>query len=136
MDTITIIRTYYQDYTSGQVWINDNYVCNTLELPYKNNERNISCIPEGIYNAKINYSKKHRAHILILKVKGRSDILLHTGNTLSDTQGCVLVGTKYQEKQLRNSKQAMYKIISKIIANQIKLKGLKILIISNEANIY
>jgi len=68
--------------------------CETLELPWLNNQHNISRIPAGIYKAvKVACSKMiDYPHIIILNVPSREGIAIHAGNSVHDTRGCVLVG--------------------------------------------
>lgn len=70
-------------------------VCWTLELPFRGNRVNISCIPEGIYVVKREYSPRwKRAMWTLQSVPGRTDILIgHVGNSYEDTEGCILLGT-------------------------------------------
>lgn len=68
------------------------FSCFTLELPWLDNARNISCIPEGIYDAVKYDSPTHGDVVLILEVPQRSMIEIHAGNFTSDILGCVLVG--------------------------------------------
>ena len=64
----------------------------TLERPWVFNERKVSCIPTGQYLVKRHISPKFGQCFKIQDVKGRSDILIHSGNVVADTIGCVLVG--------------------------------------------
>jgi len=66
--------------------------CDTLELPWKENQTNVSCIPTGTYKVKKRYSKKFKNHLHITEVTGRTHILIHSGNYFTDILGCVLVG--------------------------------------------
>jgi hypothetical protein len=71
----------------------DNAVLSTcLELPYKNNERNISCIPEGFYKCKMSTKPSHKWMYDVLNVPNRTKIGGHIGNVARDTQGCILHG--------------------------------------------
>jgi len=64
----------------------------TLELPDKNNERRVSCIPCGTYPVQ-KYSSQKFPHVFELKnVPKRDKILIHAGNFTADTLGCILVG--------------------------------------------
>jgi hypothetical protein len=83
--------------TTGKMEVLDNlgcvkYSCNTLELPWKDNERNVSCIPKGEYKVKKRYSPKFGNHFHITDVPGRSYILIHKGNYFTEIRGCILVG--------------------------------------------
>ncbi len=51
------------------------------------------CINPGTYEIEYQYSKKYGRNMPFLQdVKGRSGIMIHTGNIPSETQGCLLVG--------------------------------------------
>tara|TARA_R110000751_G_scaffold299695_4_gene411049 strand:- start:491 stop:889 length:399 start_codon:yes stop_codon:yes gene_type:complete len=79
----------------GSLIYNDKEIAKTLENPWLNNIANISCIPDGVYNV-ISYSgTKYKDVYKLINVKGRTDILIHIGNTESNTQGCILVGDRY-----------------------------------------
>lgn len=67
-------------------------VCNTLELPWRDNERRVSCIPAGTYPVKKHNSPKFGASMWVQNVPGRSEILIHKGNFFKDTLGCILPG--------------------------------------------
>jgi len=67
-------------------------VFNSLELPYKDNQRRISCIPCGTYTVKIRHSDKFGKHFHILDVPNRDYILIHAGNFHTDILGCILIG--------------------------------------------
>ena len=64
----------------------------TLERPWIFNERKVSCIPTGTYLVKRHNSPKFGQCLKVQDVKGRSDILFHSGNVVNDTLGCILVG--------------------------------------------
>jgi len=66
--------------------------CLSLELPWLGNRKNISCIPEGVYNATKYSSPKHGEVILLKDVPGRSMIEIHAGNYTRQIEGCILVG--------------------------------------------
>ncbi len=71
----------------------------TLELPWRDNRQNVSCIPAGTYPLVWHESKKHKA-FHVKDVPGRSGILIHSGNLAGDTdkgfktdsEGCILLG--------------------------------------------
>lgn len=78
------------------------FECTTLELPWKDNQKNVSCIPAGDYRMKSRRSKKYGRHYHILspdggEISGRSLILIHHGNYNRDTKGCVLVGKSHTD---------------------------------------
>jgi hypothetical protein len=89
-------------------------ICRTYELPWRDNERNISCIPSGIYDCRIRYSSTKGRSFEVLNVKDRSDILIHVGNTHVDTEGCILVGLDALDNSIARSRQAMGELLIKL----------------------
>lgn len=70
----------------------------TLERPWLENKSNVSCIPAGKYVAKFlsqSASGKYKNVFHITPVEGRSGILIHNGNLVTHTKGCILVGTSH-----------------------------------------
>lgn len=87
---IELARTYYPKWTKGLIRINDVILSNSLELPWLENQRNVSCIPEGIYPIVKRQSSRFRDHLLIKDVPDRDLILLHPANDASDElRGCI-----------------------------------------------
>ena len=100
--TINLIRgPSTDDGTFGSLFI-DNFHCVTIELPWKNNKRNVSCIPEGEYILTPYTSRKFGQCYAVMDVPGRFGVLIHTGNYAGDkskgkkahSSGCILVGYK------------------------------------------
>ena len=86
-------------------------LCMTLEEPWRNNQRKTrtqkeSCIPEGTYTCRRYHSEKYPDTWQICGVPGRTKILIHTGNTTADTEGCVLLGNWAWGTAIRASKDA------------------------------
>ena len=74
------------------------FECKTLELPYLNNQKNISCIPMGEYTMRKRWSWKFKKMLYEIEgVPNRSAILIHSGNYYTDIRGCVLVGDSFQD---------------------------------------
>ena len=87
---VELERTYYPDWTKGLIKINDVILTYSLELPWLDNQRNISCIPEGIYPLVRRQSARFRDDLLIENVPDRDLILLHPANDASEElRGCV-----------------------------------------------
>lgn len=92
----------------------------SVELPWRENERSMSCIPEGTYTATLHNSPKFGKTIWLRDVPGRSEILVHTANSMADLDGCIGPGTEYgwwdQRKELAvwNSKRTLGRIIDAI----------------------
>lgn len=123
-----ICRKYRETQTEGELEVFDEdtgeleFVCKTLELPDRHNERNISCIPEGFYDVVPRQSTKYGKHLHVTGVEGRSLILFHHGNYagspnpktgLPDIRGCILVGKSHTDitgdniKEVTSSKATM-----------------------------
>ncbi len=87
---LVLHRTYYEEGTNSALFYNSKFLGFAIELSWLNNQRNISCIPEGKYELKARYSKKFKHHLHILNVKGRSLILLHPANNAKrELRGCI-----------------------------------------------
>lgn len=67
----------------------------TLELPWRANEAESSCIPSGEYACRRIRSPKFGDTFEVCDVPNRSHILLHRGNAIPDTQGCILVAEEF-----------------------------------------
>lgn len=96
MRQFKLIRVVYiPDGTFGVLFDYDNSpICLTLEREWRNNEKNISCIPRGKYVCKRVESPKFGDTFEVLDVPGRSHILFHKGNIEDDSHGCVVTGLK------------------------------------------
>lgn len=71
--------------------------CVTLELPWEDNQTNISCVPKGVYKVSPRYSDKYKNHYILEDVPNRRYILIHHGNFNTDTRGCVLLGSRFAQ---------------------------------------
>lgn len=66
----------------------------TLERRDLDNQPNISCITAGTYRAYRSFYNRGGYECFELEnVPGRSEILIHIGNTEDDSAGCILVGS-------------------------------------------
>ena len=74
---LVLQRQYFSSGTNGVLSFNGKEICKTIELPWKNNQKRISCIPEGIYKIRKRFSLKFKWHNEIMNVKNRDYILFH-----------------------------------------------------------
>ena len=73
-----------------------------IEPPWRDNRRNVSCIPEGDYEVRPHVSPRFGRCLLVAGVPDRSHILVHAGNVGGDrergwhthTLGCLLPGLR------------------------------------------
>ncbi|MEO7535865.1 MAG: DUF5675 family protein [Ferruginibacter sp.] len=92
MQTLELLlhRNYYPAGTNGTLYIGGIAFCRTIELPNKNNQHGISCIPEGRYKLQKRTSEHHGEHLILLGVMGRDLILIHKANdALKELRGCI-----------------------------------------------
>ena len=94
-EKITLIRTHSDDKgTLGMMFHNKDLICYTLELPWRDNARSISCIPAGKYICERWHSPTYGEVFVVTNVPNRTGILIHVGNWISDIRGCILPGTQ------------------------------------------
>lgn len=111
--------------TLGDYFLEDDdnkiiFTCKTLELPFKGNQHEISCIPADDYICKkvLASSNIPYPHISITNVPGRSGVCIHIANFVSELRGCQAVGTtlndlnKDGQPDLVASKKTFEKLIS------------------------
>ena len=120
MINLLLIRdTFSKNSVIGELFINGELICDTLENPWKDNQRNISCIPEGEYPVRLRLARESASrdylHLLVQDVPNRDYILFHRGNTAKDTSGCILVGLGSQQDTVSNSVLAMDLLIKEIL---------------------
>lgn len=70
----------------------------TLELPWLDNKKNVSCIPKGTYEVKWTYSGTFKRYTYeIMNVPGRTGIRFHSANHYTDLKGCIACGYEYAD---------------------------------------
>ena len=83
-------RVYLKGGTNGELSVDGRKVCSTIELPWKDNAKSISCIPEGRYKVVKHTSPKFGLVAALTGVTGRDAILIHTANNAQrELQGCI-----------------------------------------------
>ena len=120
MINLLLIRdTFTKESTIGELFLNGERICDTLELPWVDNQRNISCIPEGVYPVRLRLPRESATrdyiHLLVQDVPDRDWILFHRGNSAKDTSGCILVGLGSKQDFVSNSTLAMDLLIKEIL---------------------
>ena len=119
IELLLVRDTFSENSTLGELFLNGVRICDTLENPWLDNIRNISCIPEGEYDVRLRYPRESGTrdylHLLVKGVPDRTYILFHIGNRPSDTSGCILVGLSSSQDFVNNSKDAMDLLMKEII---------------------
>lgn len=102
---LTLIRNrFYKTHTIGQLYVNDTYFCFVLEDVVRIDGPKIpreTAIPFGIYDINLEYSPRFGPDTLTVRnVPGFTGVRIHTGNTASDTEGCLIVGYALTEQNI------------------------------------
>lgn len=115
---LELTRTYFPGGCNGSLYCGGVFICHTIELPWKENERNTSCIPEGRYELKKRYSPKFKGHLLVKGVPGRGVILIHPANeAVKELRGCIApVCTLTGEGRGLLSKNALTRLLAVVHA--------------------
>ena len=119
INLLLIRDTFSENSVIGELFLNGERMCDTLENPWLDNQRSISCIPEGEYKVRLRLARESASrdylHLLVQDVPNRDWILFHRGNTAKDTRGCILVGLGSQQDFVSNSVLAMDLLIKEVI---------------------
>ena len=117
LNIITVLRfDYSKNHTKSIIFVNDQFFCFGMEPENKFNntikgQRDL--IPEGTYPIKLSKSPKFKRVLPeILDVPFNSGIRIHPGNFPSDTSGCLILGTHFDENILFNSRKKVDGLIS------------------------
>lgn len=126
---IHLTRTYFPKGTNGKLECNGKFICYTIELPWRNNEKRVSCIPEGKYFIKKRYSNKFKWHLEVIDVENRNLILIHpANNALQELNGCVAPVTKLSGPGLGLMSRAAFTKIKNLV-NPALERNKKVLLI-------
>lgn len=133
------------EYTIGDLYIDGQWFCNTLEdtdrdlsqdmlLTYIQNKKikSQTAIPTGTYKvdmdtaspkysnySKYPYVKQFNAKMpRLLNVKGFEGVLIHAGNTQKNTEGCILVGINKVKGQVINSQATWKKLMNLLLKDK------------------
>lgn len=114
---IKIRRIYDTDCTIGMLSFG-SFRCMTLELPWLDNQQDISCYPTGIYQWRKITSPSLGKCIDIINVLDRTYIRMHAGNFTRQIRGCTLIGEYVKDidgdgiPDVANSRRTLSKLMS------------------------
>lgn len=103
------------------------YTFCTLELPWKDNARRISCIPEGEYEVIKHVSPKFGKCLWVQDVPERSEILVHQSNFVRELLGCIATGKTHTDidgdglLDVTSSRQTMKELLE-VLPDKFTLK--------------
>lgn len=108
MIKLLVKREFFTDkYTIGKLYVDGVYFCDTLEntvRPEGIKIPNETAIPYGKYKVIVNFSPKFKRLLpRLLEVPMFDGILIHRGNSVVDTSGCILVGENKVKGMVLNS---------------------------------
>lgn len=87
---LELYRNLFEKGTYGALFFKSRFICFTVELPWKDNARNISCIPDGCYELELWFTDRFKHHLVVKNVPERSGILIHpANNALLELRGCI-----------------------------------------------
>jgi hypothetical protein len=90
---IEVVRQHnLSNCTIGTIGVNNASLAASLELPWKDNEQNVSRIPAGRYSTILRYDHKDAWRLELTDVPGHANIQIHMGNWPTDSHGCILIG--------------------------------------------
>lgn len=123
-------------YTIGKLYVDGSYFCDTIEdkdrglqqqLPLSVNvakkKKGVTAIPVGRYRVTLavksqRFSQKKQYAACngylprLVNVPAFDGVLIHIGNTASDTEGCILVGKNTQVGKVLESTATFWKLYS------------------------
>jgi hypothetical protein len=92
---LTLHREALEPVTLGRLKVDGIMHSHTLELPWRDNQTGISCIPPGVYAVAFFDSPKFKRTILRLKgVPGREAVEIHPANHVAELRGCIALGVR------------------------------------------
>lgn len=87
---VQLLRRYFPSGTNGKFVVDGKEICRSIELPWLQNRRNVSCIPEGVYQLQKRHTEKRGWHLFLPLVEHRDGILIHpANNALKELKGCI-----------------------------------------------
>lgn len=109
-------------YTIGRLYVDGNYFCDTLEDTvrdlnkngkFDNGEKKVyakTAIPYGTYEIKWTYSPRFKKYTpQLMNVPSFEGIRIHSGNSSTDTEGCLLLGENKKVGMVLNSRATISK---------------------------
>ena len=111
--------------TMGALYVNGHWQCWTLEDEIREDERPVAewkvagktAIPAGRYGVRLSLSNRFKRVLPeLLDVPGFTGVRIHAGNTIEDTEGCLLVGRTRSNGRIVESRQAFEALFGRLEA--------------------
>lgn len=120
----------YIQHPSGIV----EFIGASLERGWVDNQKGVSCVPEGIYPLKLEYSPKFKKDLWELYgVPNRSECKFHVANYWYELNGCIALGRKHKNldndkipdvTSSRNVMNEFEAILSGQVESEVKVKNI------------
>lgn len=121
MNILLLRKEFTEKSTIGELFINGNFECFTLEDKDRNLESggikvySKSAIPRGKYEVIISFSNRFKQYMpLLVNVPQFQGIRIHTGNKAENTEGCLLLGKTKSKDFIGLSKEAYLAFLAKL----------------------
>lgn len=113
-------------FTAGKMFVDGEFQCFTLEDPVREKEgvpveqwklKGETAIPKGNYKLVVAESPRFKKELpRLVDVPGFEGVLIHSGNSVADTEGCILVGIArdLHKGVVTQSRDAMAALFNKI----------------------
>ena len=136
-------------YTIGRMEINGRYFCDTLEDTDRGLSAEMSkdeiaalkvkgatAIPIGTYRIDMQTRSPRFGRVLprLVSVKGYAGVLIHSGNSADDTEGCILVGENRERGKVLNSRATLEHLLVFLRAAQAKGEDIELTITRSATN--
>ena len=126
---LVIKRTYHTKGTNGDMYIDGVFICHCIELPWLDNQKQRSCIPEGSYVMQKRYSRRFGRHLWVQDVPGRSMILIHPANhALKELRGCIAPVTHLTGEGRGSYSRLAMELLMKLVDDVPKKEELSLVI--------
>nr|BDD47663.1 hypothetical protein 12 [bacterium] len=100
----------------------------TIELPEKDNKRNVSRIPPGYYPARRLVHPRFGKSFVIDNVTDRDGIMIHPLNFAEQSRGCIGVGQTFKDlnqdgrQDITNSRQTIDNLYDLAVAEKLRVQ--------------
>jgi hypothetical protein len=129
---LVLTRTYFPSGTNGTLVSEGQFICYTIELPWKENKKRVSCIPEGKYLLRKRYAPKFGWHLEVVGVRNRTFILFHpANNALRELNGCIAPVTTLSGPGRGLLSQQAFGTLKKLVYQQLDAKETVVLIVQS-----
>lgn len=112
---LTLTRESLHPASIGRLLVDGVFHSDTLERPWLDNQRGISCIPPGRYPVIMTVSPRFgRPMMRLADTAPRWGILIHAANEVEQLQGCIALGKRTSPHTLMESRAAVDKLQAQV----------------------